>query len=513
MTSTAIFIPESAPFTVLQRAWLNGFFAGLAGSKAMQSPAPSPLAAERPMEEDDAHRPWHDPTLPLADRMKLAEGKPLPILLSASMGQLDCGQCGYLCHSYAKALAAGAEKDPGLCVPGGKTTKEMVKSLLKGRSASAPTQAVEISKTTVKSAAVGRDNPVAAKLKDCRRLTATDSEKDIRFVSIDVAESGLTYEAGDSLGVFPVNCGKHVDDLLLLTHCSGAERLPTGRSLREALRGEFDLRHTTDSFWELLKENVHGRADELDDWASDENGLDVVEVLHRLGGVRLPAVDFAAALARLQPRLYSISSSPREFPNEIHLTVGVVRYDLRSGPRKGTASTFLCERLQPGDSVRVFVQSSPHFRLPSDNVPVVMVGPGTGVAPFRAFVQERAARNAQAGNWLFFGAPRRRSDFLYEHEFVDFQQRGVLKLDAAFSRDQDQKVYVQHRMRERAGELWQWLDRGAHIYVCGDAQRMAKDVDATLKCVVSEQGGMSEAAASERVAEWRKSGRYALDVY
>jgi sulfite reductase (NADPH) flavoprotein alpha-component len=146
-------------------------------------------------------------------------------------------------------------------------------------------------------------------------------------------------------------------------------------------------------------------------------------------------------------------------------------------------------------------------------VPVVMVGPGTGVAPFRAFVQDRAARNAQAGNWLFFGAPRRRPDFLYEHEFVDFQRRGVLKLDAAFSRDQDQKIYVQHRMQEQGGELWRWLDRGAHVYVCGDAQRMAKDVDATLTRVVAEHGEMSETAASERVTEWRKSGRYALDVY
>jgi sulfite reductase (NADPH) flavoprotein alpha-component len=510
MTSAAIFVPESAPFTVMQRAWLNGFFAGLAGAKAMQNSAPSEAA----LPEDDAHGPWHDPTLPLDERMKLAEGKPLPILLSAAMGQLDCGQCGYLCQSYAKALADGAEKDPGLCIPGGKATKEKVKSLLKDQPlAAAKPSTPATAKTTTKSMVVDRARPLAAKLKECRRLTASDSEKDIRFVSIDVAGSGLTYEAGDSLGVFPSNCGEHVNALLRLTQTTGAERLPTGGSLREALRGELDLRRATDAFWDLLKDHVRGRRAELDDWANDEQGLDIAEVLHRLGSVQLPATDFAATLAKLQPRLYSISSSPREFPDEIHLTVGVVRYDLHSGPRKGTASTFLCERLQPGDSVRVFVQSSPHFRLPKDDVPVVMVGPGTGVAPFRAFVQDRAARNAQAGNWLFFGAPRRRSDFLYEHEFVDFQRRGVLKLDAAFSRDQDQKIYVQHRMQEQGGELWRWLDRGAHVYVCGDAQRMAKDVDATLTRVVAEHGEMSETAASERVTEWRKSGRYALDVY
>jgi sulfite reductase (NADPH) flavoprotein alpha-component len=443
------------------------------------------------------------------------------------MGQLDCGQCGYLCHSYAQSLADGTEQDVGLCVPGGKSTKDTVKKLLAAApttNAAASSVAAAGSISSAGSAAVpkhggqsptyGRKNPLRARLKESRRLTAEGSEKDVRFVSIDIAGSGLTYQAGDSLGVFPANSDRHVQQALNLILASGAERLPDGNSLRSALREEFDLRRTTDEFWQLCRQAAPRRAADIDAWADAEDGPDVVETLYRLGGLCVPAVEFAAALGALQPRLYSISSSPLAHPDEVQLTVGVVKYELDSGPRDGVASTLLAERLQPGDPVRVFVQSSPHFRLPADDVPIVMVGPGTGVAPFRAFLQERGRRNSVGGNWLFFGAARQESDFLYEQEFAAYLQSGVLaRLDTAFSRDQDRKVYVQQRMLEHGAELWRWLERGAHVYVCGDARRMAKDVDATLKTIIAEHGGMNPAAAAERVAEWGKSGRYARDVY
>ncbi len=523
MAIPAVFIPENAPFTGVQRAWLNGFFAGLSGAKPNgAAPVAAADAAPVPAAADEAHGPWHDPTMVLADRLKLAAGKPLTLQLSAAMGQLDCGQCGYLCHSYAQALAGGAEKDVGLCVPGGKATKDAVKKLIAAAPAVVAANPAPHPNPPPETGGgsphalppYSRKNPLRAQLKESRRLTAADSEKDIRFVSVDIAGSGLAYEAGDSLGVFPANADRQVQQVLNLILASGAERLPDGATLRSALRDELDLRRTTDEFWELCRQAAPDRASMIDEWAEAEDGPDAIETLYRLGGLCVPAVAFAKTLGTLQPRLYSISSSPLEHPDEVQLTVGVVKYELDSGPRGGVASTLLAERLLPGDAVRVFVQPSPHFRLPADDVPVVMVGPGTGVAPFRAFLQERGRTQASGGNWLFFGAPRQRSDFLYERELDEYRKSGVLaRLDTAFSRDQERKVYVQHRMQEQGAELWRWLERGAHVYVCGDAQRMAKDVDAALKTIVAEHGGMTAAAAAERVAEWGRSGRYARDVY
>ncbi len=232
---------------------------------------------------------------------------------------------------------------------------------------------------------------------------------------------------------------------------------------------------------------------------------------------RLTVARLIAALSPIQPRLYSISSSPRAYPEEVHLTVGVVRYT-RNGcqrVRKGVASTFLAERVQPGQKVRIFVQPSHGFRPPANgDTPIIMVGPGTGIAPFRAFLQERQTLGASGQNWLIFGNQRCAYDFLYQHELEQYLRAGLLtRLDTAFSRDQSEKIYVQHRMLEHAARIWDWLERGAHFYVCGDAKRMARDVDRALHQIVTEQGRLSEAEAKSYVAALVRAKRYQRDVY
>jgi sulfite reductase (NADPH) flavoprotein alpha-component len=252
---------------------------------------------------------------------------------------------------------------------------------------------------------------------------------------------------------------------------------------------------------------------------NDPDGIlaewDLLDLLEQFPSARPPLAEMIAALSPLQPRLYSISSSLKAHPEEVHLTVGVVRYHKSDRLRKGVASCFLTDGLRPRQKAGVFVHTSPGFRLPTaGDTPIIMVGPGTGIAPFRAFLEERAAVGAKGKNWIFFGDQRRESDFLYQDEMEGYQSRGVLsRLDLAFSRDQEQKIYVQHRMKENAREIWSWLQEGAHLYVCGDARRMALDVDHALHAIVAEQGGMSAEAAKEYVKAMSKAKRYQRDVY
>jgi sulfite reductase (NADPH) flavoprotein alpha-component len=244
-------------------------------------------------------------------------------------------------------------------------------------------------------------------------------------------------------------------------------------------------------------------------------GYELIDLLLEFPSARPPIERLVAALSPLNPRLYSIASSPLQYPDQVHLTVGVVRYlNTRGRQCKGTASTFLAERARVGANVRVFLHPS-KFRLPADdNTPIIMVGPGTGIAPFRAFLQERSARGAKGKSWLLFGEQHRKFDFLFESEMLDYQQRGLLtRLDTAFSRDQEAKLYVQHRMLENARELWVWLNEGAYFYVCGDARRMAKDVNAALKQIAMAEGKMSDDAATAFLSDLTKSRRYQRDVY
>jgi len=537
-------LPDSAPFTAAQRAWLNGFFAGLMSrtSLAGQMPhaAATPAKEPAPAEEasDDA-MPWHDPALPMEDRLKLAEGKPRARVLMAAMAQLDCGACGYVCKTYAEAIDRGEETDLTRCAPGGRETARKLKELV----AMLPADQVlvggkSISANQTSGAAPGavaaparpasdRRHPFAARLLRNQPLNAPGSAKDTRLIVFDLHGSGLTYKPGDAVGVLPENCPQVVDWVLEKLDASGAETVasPEGHPipLREALLRHYGITQPPRSVVALLAEHAgdptHASSlrtmlDEAGPGVAE--GVEILDLLAQFPSARPPIEAFVKALRPLRPRLYSISSSPKAHPDEVHLTVGVVRYVNYLGRQcKGVASTYLAERLRTGQKARIFIHASHHFSLPADpNAPMIMVGAGTGIAPFRAFLQDRAAEGARGRNWLFFGDQHRELDFLYREELEAWLVKGLLsRLDTAFSRDQRERIYVQHRMLERAREIWAWLGDGAHFYVCGDARRMARDVDSALKRIVAEQGGMSAEAAAGYVSDLARSGRYARDVY
>lgn len=532
------FIPESAPFNEEQRAWLNGFFAGLMGVQAGTSTADALTAAGFASdaiggsvavaeEEEDEDFAWHDSALPIVDRMTLAEGKPLKRKLMAAMAQLDCGSCGYLCQTYAEAIASGDEANLTLCSPGGKETKQMIKRLLKnGEGDAAPKPETNGAATNGVAAVQGysRSNPFAAKLCESRELNRPGSAKDTRHVVIDLAGSGLTYDVGDALGIYPTNCGELVakiidqigaDPELMVTGASSVTK-----SLRQTLCEDHCLKDPSDELLEL----VHERADDpeivdmlqtmIDDGVPE--GFDVLDVLEVANCRALTATEFLSTLEPLNPRLYSIASSTKIVGEQVHLTVGKVVYEREGRTRKGVASTMLAERVDADSTVRVFVQPNHGgFTVPADpNQAMIMVGPGTGIAPFVAFLQERDATKAPGKNWLFFGDQHEAFDFLYEDELRHYQTTGLLtRLDTAFSRDGETKVYVQDRMRENAAELWQWLQSGASFFVCGDASRMATDVERALVDIAQQQGGMTADEAKAFVKQMSADGRYVRDVY
>ncbi len=528
-------LPENAPFSQPQRAWLNGFFAGLLGLEQLTSGAASAPAAVPVEEEIDT--PWHDPAMPLADRMALAEGKPLKWQLMAAMGQLDCGQCGLLCDAYAGEIAAGRESDISKCVPGGKATAKTIKLLLeKNPPAAAPAEKAETpalagipGQNAVENpanAGVSRDRPVMARMLAVSKLNAADTDKPVNNIALSLAGTGLAYQPGDSLGVWPTNNPDEVELILSILKTSGAKSVSLrgeASNARNVLTRRVNLREPTSELFQLMAEHARlefesvrlAKLAENDELVAEYGIHDVFDVLVKFRSARPPIGPFVNALAPLQPRLYSIASSLKAHPDEVHLTVGVVRYDLNGRGYHGVASNFFAEHLAEGRRVPVYVQPSHGFKLPADgNTPVIMVGPGTGIAPFRSFLEERHATGATGRNWLFFGAQHEASDFLYRDELEKFAAVGTLtKLSTAFSRDQSQKIYVQHRMIERAADIWAWLVEGAHFYVCGDAKRMAADVDAALREIVAEQGKMDAAAAATYVKQLAKDGRYSRDVY
>jgi sulfite reductase (NADPH) flavoprotein alpha-component len=522
-------IPSSAPFSDAQRSWLNGFFAGLL------TDGPAPLSAERGAavmqgpagEGDDGEAPWHDQTMPIADRMKLAEGRPLRRRMMAAMAQQDCGQCGYDCHNYSEAIASKAEARLNLCVPGGKETARMLKALHeeleKAPSAASSPAASPAAATPVAAAEPGRsrDNPAPATFVARRLLNKAGSEKETWHIDFDLSGSGLDYVVGDSFGIFARNELGHVDQIIALLGASHTTRV-RGKTLREVLTDEVSLAPAPDSLFELISFITGGAQREKaralaqgDDPDGDAATLDVMAALQKFSGVRPHPEVFVEALEPLQPRLYSISSSHNATPGKLSLTVDCVRYVIGKRKRLGLASTFLAERIQPGDEVKVYVQKAHGFALPQDpRVPIIMIGPGTGIAPFRAFLLDRKATGALGKNWLFFGHQRSAYDFFYGEELNAMKAAGLLtRLSLAWSRDGDKKFYVQDRMREVGRELWSWLADGAHVYICGDAKRMAKDVERALVDIVAQHGARSTDEAVSFVGELKKKGRFQQDVY
>ncbi|MEE9705032.1 assimilatory sulfite reductase (NADPH) flavoprotein subunit [Aeromonas veronii] len=364
-----------------------------------------------------------------------------------------------------------------------------------------------------------KENPFPTRLSVNQKITGRDSTKDIRHIEINLADSGLTYQPGDALGVWFDNDAELVGEVLALTGLSGDESTAHG-TLRAALTSHFELTRLHGGFITGLADISDNAA--LKDLAGDKaqvNALvasaQVVDVLKRFP-TALTAEQLVGLLRPLTPRLYSIASAQSEVEEEVHLTVGVVRYPQEDGTvRSGAASSYLADRLIEDGEVRVFVEHNDNFRLPQNpDTPVIMVGPGTGIAPFRAFMQEREAQGAEGKNWLFFGNPHFTQDFLYQVEWQRYVKSGLLsKISLAFSRDQANKIYVQDRLREAGQELYQWLEAGAHFYVCGDANKMAKDVQEALLDVIAEHGHKSREEAEEYLSELRRAKRYQRDVY
>jgi len=358
--------------------------------------------------------------------------------------------------------------------------------------------------------AYSKKSPFPATVLAVRNLNGAGSAKEVNHVEFSLEGSGLAYEAGDALGVYPRNCPSLVAELLATLGCDGEEAVPTPAGelpLWRALTECFDLGKPAPELLALIPA-LAGAAN------TTPGPFHVIDALHAIPAKPTPA-DFIRTLKKIQPRLYSISSSPKAHPGQVHLTVGAVRYEKDGRPRKGACSAFLAERALTVGKAGVFVHSNPAFRPPAGgDTPMIMVGPGTGIAPFRAFLEERRATGAKGKNWLFFGDQKAASDFLYREELLGMEESGLLtRLDLAFSRDQAEKIYVQQRMLENAAELWAWLEQGAHFYVCGDASRMAKDVDAALHQAIETAGGKSTADAAAYVQGLKAAKRYARDVY
>ncbi len=517
-------IPATAPFNAEQREWLNGFFAGLLAIEQAQVTPLSGAASAAIMDSaEDEIAPWHDPSMELVDRMKLAEGKPLKRRLFAAMAQQNCGQCGYMCETYSAAIAEGKEPKLNLCAPGGKDTFRMLKTLTEEAGAAPSIVPAEASTEARPLGEKGRcrENPAEAIFLGRRRLNGEGSEKETYHVDFDLAPSGLDYVVGDSFGVIAANDPALVDAVVALTGMR-PEHDVEGTSFREALLTQRALGAAPDALFQLFSYVTGGeqrrkaqRLAQGEDPDGDLERLDVLGALHKFQGVKLSPEAFVEALDELQPRLYSISSSYRANPGKVSLTVDAVRYKVGNRPRAGVASTYLADRVHAGDRVGCYVQKAHGFALPADpSKPVIMVGPGTGIAPFRAFLQEREVSGAPGRNWLFFGHQRSQSDFFYKEELQAMQDRGKLdRLTLAWSRDMAEKVYVQDRIRQTGAELWQWFQQGAHFYICGDAKRMAKDVERALVDVAVAAGGQSTDAAIAYVADLKKSGRFQADVY
>jgi sulfite reductase (NADPH) flavoprotein alpha-component len=532
-------IPDSAPFSAEQRVWLNGLFAGLlsleGGITALSSeqaaalvPGALELAAPAaPAAEDDDGAPWHDPAMPLTERMKLAEGRPLRRRMMAAMGQQDCGQCGYNCQDYSHAIFLQKEKRLNLCVPGGKETARMLKALHeevgKSPAAAEPKIPTPADATAAPAAVPGysRECPVEAVFASRTRLNKPGSEKETWHIEFDLTGSGLAYAVGDAFGIFPSNDPALVD--AVIAALDAPPDFPIGgRELRDVLIDAVSLGAAPDVLFQLFSYITGGerrqKANALaagEDPDGDAATLDVLAAIKKFPGVRPDPEAFVEALDPLQPRLYSISCSPRIDRNRMALCVDAVRYPLNGRTRLGVASTFLGERVRPGDKVKAYVQKAQHFGLPADpSAPIIMIGPGTGIAPFRAFLYERMASKAPGHSWLFFGHQRRDHDFFYEDELAGMKAAGALtRLSLAWSRDGSEKFYVQDRMRQLGRELWAWLADGAHIYVCGDAKRMAKDVERAWVEIVAAHGARTTDEAIAFVANLKRSGRYQQDVY
>ena len=553
-------LPESAPFNVIQRQWLNGYLAALCPS--LESPATAVAPKKRVLVmyasqsgnsenlaesfgEQLAAAGFDAPVMAADEEIDLTKEKTLLLIASTwgegdppdnavdwwkalsvenhprleqlRFGVLALGDSNYLefCGMGkkfdARLEALGATRfvertdcDTDFEEPAEAWFASVLDSL---GSDSKPTEATVAAPR--KTIAYSKKNPFPALLRSNRLLNAANSERDTRHFELSIEGSGLSYEVGDVLGVFPNNDPTAVSELIdtLGLDSDALVPLPDGSgqtTLRDALIKHYDIGTVNRKLRDAWPSETP--------LSEDCDPHEVIDLAQACPATFADGEAFVKILRKLGPRLYSISSSPKAHPNEVHLTVAKVTYEIGGRPRKGVCSTYLSDRVNGDGTVRVFLQHVKHFKLPADlSTPVIMIGPGTGIAPFRAFLEERAATKAPGKNWLFFGNPHQATDWFYREELEAMQETKVLsRFSTAWSRDQDAKVYVQHRLREEGAELWQWLKNGAHVYVCGDAKRMAKDVEAALHAVIDEHGKVD---ATTYVAEMKKAKRYQRDVY
>jgi sulfite reductase (NADPH) flavoprotein alpha-component len=583
-------LPENAPFSPEQRAYLNGFLAGLYSYTTVSGAAAAPAASSRPMQplsilygsqtgtaeklakavsKEAAKHGFaptiHDlakyPTAQLSSEKHLlvvtstyGDGEPpdsaksfweflsggsAPKLEQTRFSVLSLGDSNYpkfcqfgkdvdtkLAALGAKAVVPRMDCDVDYEEPFSKWLTTAVPALAQAAGAGSSSSSSSSSSADAEPAEpkYSKKNPFPAKLVTNRKLNAPGSGKDVRHFEIELTGSDLNYEVGDALGVFPTNDPLLADEIILGLDAKPDDAVPgkDGASvpLRDALIGHYDINRIPQPFLKAVAERS-GDAELAALLAPDANGTlgkflygrEVIDLLISHPAAKFSAVEFIALLKKLQPRLYSISSSPKAHPGQVHLTVGVVRYETFGRKRGGVCSTFLAERAGSA-AVPVFVHENKAFRPPAGDKPLIMCGPGTGIAPFRAYLEERKATGAKGRNWLFFGDQKSSTDFLYREEMEALQKDGLLnRLDLAWSRDQAEKVYVQQRMTENAKELYAWLEDGAGFYVCGDASRMAKDVDIALHKVVEIAGGKTPEQAVEYIKKLKAEKRYQRDVY
>lgn len=538
-------VPENAPFDEEQRAWLNGFLAGLLGLANRGAEGSAAAEASRAQRTPAASEPrWRDAALSLEQRLALSEGEALEPRLGSALPQLDCGQCGSSCQGYAQALANGAEKDTARCIPGGRPVRGALERLLGEQARSARTDRAWALGGAARRSVRSHEEPTSApaapsrprlvgqgrerseahrlRVKAQKKLTLADAGSEIREIVLEVLEPLPTYQVGDCLSVFPHNDPDLVRALLRAVGARGQEVVRTSHGQTEVWRcllEDLDITHVREETLQLFADEA-GRIDDVGVLRqslsqSTPSSFDLLDLVAMFPTSRPSVERIVATLGALEPRLYAIASSPTYHPGELHLAVRVVRAERGGRERKGVASHFLADGVFRGDDVSARVHPAERFTLPVDRTgPVIMLGSGTGVARFRAFLQELEARGRRGNTWLIMASCFEGDETLYESEIKAWSRTGVLEhLDVVKLGQRGRRIGPEDVLRKRARRVASWLDRGAFVYACGEGKGLSTGLSDTLIDVLGRQGKMSRSEAADLLHVMRRDGRYVEEVY